>query len=159
MPLTGAQNAIVDHVLSNSKDELMTMTNTERESSVNDIIGEIRSKSDDEIISVLSKNKKDVDPAILQRIDTMQKMQKSESQRTGSILMGTKAIPGELESLEGQAQHIKGLQEIGVKTGQDLPAGGIEIGFSPDPVKAIKTALDKEFGKDTMVFKRGEDIL
>ena len=159
MPLTGAQNAVVDHILSNSKDELLPMTNTERESYVNDIITEIRSKSDDDIISVLSKNKKDVNPAIIERIDMLQKMQKSEPQRTGSILMGTKAIPGELEHFEAEAQHIKGLQEIGVKTGQDLPAGGIEIGFSPDPVKAIKTALDKEFGKDTMVFRRGEDIL
>lgn len=148
--------AVAESIVRDGRDELIGLSAKERGDAVNEILFQVSQKPDDELISFISSKGADVDPEIKQRISTLQQMQKPKG---GSILMGTKPIPGELESLEAEAQEVAGLQEIGVVTGRDLPAGSIEIGFSDSPAKAIKGALSEHFGVDTPVFARGKDLL
>lgn len=148
--------AVAESIVRENKDELMLLSPAERKTEVNKILSHIATKDNDDLISYISKKGSDVSPEINQRIEMLEA---AEQAKGGSILMGTKATPGEIEAYKKSAQHVKELQEIGVVTGRELPAGSIEIGFSDDPAKAMKNALSEYFGVETPVFRRGRDIL
>ena len=153
---TVIQEAVARHIVSEKKELLMGMSKKERLGVVKSIQSKLESKSDDELLSVLSSNEKDVSPEIKQRKEIVAAM---KSRTGGSMLMGTKALPDELESFEKAANKAAELQELGVDISSPLPAGSIEIGFSDSPAKAVKTALSEKFGRDVPVFKRGDDLL
>lgn len=150
------QEAVADSIVREERDTLMRLPEAKRNAAIRSITRGLAKKTDDELISYISTNKRNISPEIRQRIEALTGMQKTEG---GSILMGTKPLPGEIEHFKSQAEHVAELQQLGVKTGEPLPAGDISLGFAADPVEGVRSALSEHFGRKVPVFKRGEDLM
>lgn len=51
------------------------------------------------------------------------------------------------------------LQQMGVDTESELPAGNWELGFGVEPASDLQNVLTKHYGKKVPVFRSGEDII
>jgi len=145
---------LLEAVVRRGEEDIKALPPERRSGAVRSIIQRLSEKTDDELISLVSTGKRDIDPELLGKIEELKPMLETQAVRD-SIARGKFSGFPKLEGFENEAK----LQSLGVDTKRELPAGSIELGFGDDPVKAVSRALTKHFKKPVISFKRGEDIL
>lgn len=139
-------------VLKEHEAELASMPEKVRKQVFASMVRKLQEKSQDELIRMISK-KEGTDPKIDERLNRIDPFTKPG----GGIMIGGYAP--ELAQEKERLTENKKMQEIGIETDTDLPAGDIEYGFSADRVEGLSRALSKHYGKNVTVFRRGNDLL
>lgn len=105
----------------------------------------------------------EVTPTLQKQLDeygrTYRQMQAIAEQRQPMSQGGLPAPDKGVEARMARLNRDAELQQMGVDTESELPAGNWELGFGVDPASDLKNVLSKYYGKNIPVFRSGEDII
>lgn len=143
-------------IVRNRKAELEQLSPEDRNAVVGGIVRNLQTRPENELIQFLSARA----PGITPETQTELTQARRVKEVVEAAPPGERFGPGAVRAPDtADIERTAELQQMGVETGEPLPAGDIEIGFAADPVEGTKRALSEHFGSDVTVFKSKEDIL